>query len=148
MRCAYGRQSFKLKEKEFIVASLAPAVLHFPMKAFWWYEERVIAGIARPGFNANHWNDFSFEESVLIGWIGQHSSGSGSLADFQAHVQTYGAKIAKFYTVDPSSSKREIAALLETKGIEAALARLAARTGLLEEFGLEDSRKLRPEKIP
>lgn len=67
------------------------------MKAFWWFEENKIAGMARPGFNHCRWFDLPFNEALVMGWIGQHSAGSIPLKSFHHHVETYGPKVSSFY---------------------------------------------------
>jgi hypothetical protein len=34
------------------------------MKAFWWFKENEIAGMARPGINCTRWFDFSSFMSI------------------------------------------------------------------------------------
>jgi hypothetical protein len=36
------------------------------MKAFWWFKENSIAGMARPGFNSVRWFDLPFDEALLL----------------------------------------------------------------------------------
>lgn len=74
------------------------------MKAFWWFKDNEIAGMARPGFNALQWFDLTFEEAVLMGWLGQFSSGAISLKKFQEHLVTYAPKLFKIYKIQDSEA--------------------------------------------
>lgn len=65
------------------------------MKAFWWFKENSIAGMARPGFNLVRLADLSFEESVLLGWLGQYSNGRAEMSTFHRHLNTYVPKICR-----------------------------------------------------
>ena len=90
--------------------------------------------MARPGFNGAHWFDLPFEEAVLVGWLGQFSSGAESLDSFRDHLHVYGTKVAKFYGMDEKSSRHALESLLERSNLLEVLGRLASRTKLLENF--------------
>lgn len=109
------------------------------MKAFWWFEENAIAGMARPGFNGTRWFDFSYEEAILVGWIGQFPSGAASLSDFRRHVQSYGAKILKFYQIEGAEAERALAAFLEPEYLTGIFQRVAKASNLLEGFEVSGS---------
>ena len=70
------------------------------MRAFWWFKENSIAGMARPGFNHAHWYDLPFDEAMAVGWLGLHSTGSLDLKSFREHLRTYGPKVFQFYNLD------------------------------------------------
>lgn len=76
------------------------------MKAFWWFKEHSIAGMARPGFNNIHWFDLSFEEVMVYGWLGQRSSDSVPVHSLREHVRNYGAKILSFHGIDQQAFQR------------------------------------------
>jgi len=108
------------------------------MKAFWWFEDNSVAGMARPGFNCTHWFDLEYDEVVLMGWLGQYSSGSARRQDFHHHMKTYCPKIAKFYGQNETKSN-QIAENYHTKvGVLRGLEKLADRTELLAEFNVTD----------
>jgi protein tyrosine phosphatase len=67
------------------------------MKAFWWFKQNSVAGMARPGFNGIRWFDMPFEESIVYAWIGQRSSGTYSLQSFKSHLREYGAMAKVFF---------------------------------------------------
>jgi protein-tyrosine phosphatase len=108
------------------------------MKAFWWFEENAIAGMARPGFNTTHWFDLPFDEAVLVGWLGQFPSGSASMNAFQEHLRTYAPKILKFYKLDSDSAGQATQMLRERTGLSKILRRVADKSQLLESFDVTD----------
>jgi atypical dual specificity phosphatase len=109
------------------------------MKAFWWYKENEIAGMARPGFNCTRWFEFPFDQALVVGWIGQHSSGETRLADFHEHVHQYGAKILKFYDLTPDAASRIYQNLCDRNGLLATLKRLSDGSQLLEAYDVTES---------
>jgi atypical dual specificity phosphatase len=102
------------------------------MKGFWWFEENSIAGMARPGFNSTRW--LPFDQAVLVGWLGQHSTGETPLSDFHDHVRNYGSKILKFYSLDVNSAAQILQKLQDRNGLMAALKRLSEGSELLESY--------------
>lgn len=108
------------------------------MKAFWWFKENSIAGMARPGFNATHWFDLPFEEAVLLGWVGQFSSGAESLDSFRKHLHTYAPKIYPFYDLSDDEGFRAIQVLDDNFGLSAVGEKLAHRTGILDSFHISE----------
>ena len=108
------------------------------MRAFWWFEENSIAGMARPGFNSAHWFEMSFAEGVLMGWLGQFPSGTASLTAFQHHVQTYAHKIVKFYNLKQEETNRIIGNLQEKMGILNTAKSLTMHTEALDHLTIEN----------
>ena len=108
------------------------------MKAFWWFRENSIAGMARPGFNYVHWYDLPFEEAVLLGWLGQHSSGSETLESFRAHLNSYAPKIFSYYKFSEEDGFRMLDVFKKSAGLIEVLERLAARTKAFESFSVDD----------
>lgn len=108
------------------------------MKAFWWFEENLIAGMARPGFNGTPWFDLPYEQAVLMGWVGQHSSGDLPKAELFEHVESYCPKIAKFYDLDQNQSD-EITRKLHTKeGLRSGFKKLSDITKIVKNFEVGD----------
>lgn len=68
------------------------------MKAFWWYEEQSLAGMARPGFNGTHWQDLSFEEGLVHTWFARQGEYTGNVKHMMEHVLSYGQKVMPYYT--------------------------------------------------
>ena len=106
------------------------------MKAFWWFKEQKIAGMGRPGFNAVHWFDLPFDEAMVLGWIGQHSSGTHELSSFRKHLQIYAPRCFKYYGFDEVEGTKQIEVFNTTDGFNAVLQRMNERTGFLENFEL------------
>jgi protein-tyrosine phosphatase len=98
------------------------------MKAFWWFQQNFVAGMARPGFNSCRWFDLPLDEALVMGWLGQHSAGPLSLTAFRAHVQTYLPKTISFYQVDESAKQRILADLENHKTLESIVNRLSERS--------------------
>ncbi len=108
------------------------------MKAFWWFKEDAIAGMARPGFNGIHWWDLPFEETVVYGWLGQRCSDSQSIASLQDHIRIYGAKIIHFYKVDESSFQNICKSFEDKTKIRDVFARVAEKTKSLGDYEITD----------
>lgn len=98
------------------------------MKAFWWYRENLIAGMARPGFNFSHWFDLPFDEAIVMGWIGQFGTGTAPLETFRAHLKTYAPKVAVFYPHSDQEKAAWLRGLENPRELQRALERLAPRT--------------------
>lgn len=108
------------------------------MKAFWWFEENSIAGMARPGFNAVPWFDFSYVEAVMVGWIGRFSSGSTPLNAFYDHLRDYGHRIRKSHQIDDISADEALRVLNSKAGLRDVLGRIKARSQILESYEVSD----------
>lgn len=106
------------------------------MKAFWWFKENKIAGMGRPGFNAVHWFDLPFDEAMVLGWIGQHSSGTYNLEAFQKHLAHYAPRCYKYYGYDESVGQKQVDAFNSTESFRTILQRMNERTGFLADFDL------------
>jgi hypothetical protein len=102
------------------------------MKGFWWFEKNSIAGMARPGFNSTRW--LPFDQAILVGWLGQHSSRETSLSEFHTHVRDYGSKIRNFYNLDVNSADQILHELQDRNGLMAALKRLSDNSEVLESY--------------
>jgi predicted protein tyrosine phosphatase len=101
------------------------------MKAFWWFKENAVAGMARPGFNCSSWFDFPFEEAVAIGWIGKITTTSAGIADFRKHIFDYGPRIAKFHGLDETGFDRAVDVFETEKGIKKVFDRILKQTKIL-----------------
>lgn len=67
------------------------------LRSLWWWERPRLAGMARPGLNDLRWEELSFAEAVLVGWLGTQERAKITTAQLQAHVLNYGPKIQRFY---------------------------------------------------
>jgi protein tyrosine phosphatase len=108
------------------------------MKAFWWFEEGAIAGMARPGFNRARWKDLSFDEAVLLGWIGKYSSGKASLEKFRHHLVTYVPQIYKFHHHGIESGAKALEIFEQQEGILTVLDRLGQKTNFVSKATIDD----------
>lgn len=108
------------------------------MKAFWWFKENSIAGMARPGFNSVRWFDLPFEEAVLLGWLGQYSEGPAPLSALAHHIKTYVPKIYKYHKMDKVSGARATEILLTPVGVVKVLNNLSLRLHVLKSFHVEN----------
>ena len=102
------------------------------MKAFWWFEDGLIAGMARPGFNNVKWFELTFEEGVLLSWLGRYSSGHHNRSEFQEHLESYVPKMAKFYKFNPKQVDEKVAVFNCDKTTEQFLGSLADKTKLFK----------------
>lgn len=109
------------------------------MRAFWWFKKNSIAGMDRPGFNNVHWFDLPFDEAVLLGWLGQHSSGSHSLISFRNHLQTYAPRIFKFYGLDETSGAKVLEVFSDNEGVLKIFDQLSKSTKSFADFEIEEN---------
>lgn len=108
------------------------------MKAFWWFKENAIAGMARPGFNSVHWFDLDFDEAVALGWIGRYSTGTASLESFRSHLKSYVPKIFVFHHLDNESGQKALQAFDKEAKIIEVLDRLNRRSQIFENYELKN----------
>lgn len=104
------------------------------MRAFWWFKDGEIAGMARPGFNQVHWFDLPFHEAAVLGWVGNHSSGTYTRESFHEHIRFHIPRIFKFHDLDEAASRRCIEVLMTEEGLTDALDSVMRRTRTLETF--------------
>lgn len=104
------------------------------MKAFWWFRENSVAGMARPGFNSVRWVDLPFDEGILLGWIGAFPPGEAALDSFRVHLDTYAPKVLRFFRMGCEESRRALEVFRDPAGVEQVLARLNSRLGIFEGF--------------
>lgn len=109
------------------------------MKAFWWFKENSIAGMARPGFNSVRWFDLPFDEAVLLGWLGQFSEGPAPLSALAHHIETYVPKIYKYHKLDEISGQKAIQTLSTAAGVLEVLKKLSSRLHVLRSFHIENN---------
>src|SRR4051794_21107001 len=104
------------------------------MKAFWWFRENSIAGMARPGFNFVHWFELPFDEAILLGWLGRFSGGVESFDAFEGHLRDYVPKIRRFYPLSDQDFEAAVGRLRDPAGFEVVLGRLARRTRIFDDY--------------
>ena len=117
------------------------------VKAFWWFKENSLAGMARPGFNGVHWYEVPFEESLVYSWIGQRTCDTQPLDSLKNHIADYGAKIAGFFKVDEPTFQTVQKSFEDPAKVLEVVGRLKTRTDCLEHFELgEDGISFRLSK--
>ena len=94
--------------------------------------------MGRPGFNCTHWPEFSYEEAMIMGWLGTYSSGTATREDFMKHMEVYIPKVTPYYGVTDEENQRIIAQYKTAQGIEEGLKKVADRISYLKEFGVDD----------
>lgn len=104
------------------------------MKAFWWFKENSIAGMARPGFNATHFYDLNFNDMTVLGWLGRYSCGVIKLQDFHTHIQIYMPRVFSLIKMEPAEGEQKLRPLLSMDGLRSAIAELNQKTQILEHF--------------
>lgn len=108
------------------------------MKAFWWFKENKIAGMARPGFNAINWFDLPLDEALAFGWFGQRTCGTLALESFKTHVREHGNKIVRFYNVEAGIVQSILDKFEETPNVREVFARVAKKTKCVEHFDVSN----------
>jgi predicted protein tyrosine phosphatase len=98
------------------------------VKAFWWFKDNSIAGMARPGFNAVHWSDLPLDEGVLLGWVGQYSSGSASMESFRTHLKVYAPRVVPFFKMTADEAIAALKIFDDVSGFHDVANRLAQRS--------------------
>ena len=117
------------------------------MKAFWWFKENAVAGMARPGFNGTHLFDLGFDELTLWGWLGQHSCGEVSLAEFRTHLKTYMPRVFALIQMDLVEGNQKVKKFETANGFSDALAVLNQKTNFFDSFQVaEDKVKFKLNK--
>lgn len=108
------------------------------MKALWWFKERSIAGMARPGFNLQHWFDLPFDEAIVLGWFGQRSSGSEPLDSIRTYMRDYGARVRTFHNIDGQSFDSILRTFKEAGSIHKIVEKVVKKTNCLEHFEISN----------
>jgi len=109
------------------------------MKAFWWFYENKVAGMARPGFNHCHWMDLPFEEAMIMGWLGRYSSSRISLNHFYEHLEMYVPKVAGFYKIEHNQIPKYLERFRDRAVFERALHQLKVRSQFMARAHIEDN---------
>jgi protein-tyrosine phosphatase len=108
------------------------------MKAFWWFRKNSIAGMARPGFNGVPWFEIPFDEALILGWIGKHTTGTHNLNSFRTHLKHYTPLVAPYYPITQSEVDTSVALLLTENGFLSRLNRLAERMQVIEDIKIQN----------
>jgi atypical dual specificity phosphatase len=108
------------------------------MKAFWWFEDKTVAGMARPGFNNIHWFDLPFDEALVFGWVGQRSSAVYQTETLHQHIREYGEKIRHYHKVDASAFANLCERLSDPPSLVKVLEQVALKTNTIQHCELKD----------
>ena len=109
------------------------------MKALWWFEEGLIAGMARPGFNCTHFFDYPYDEAVLMGWLGLFSSGKRPRQELINQMKTYCPKVAPYFGKSEEDN-RQLMELYQTKeGLLDGLKKISQRAKHLKRFDVTEA---------
>lgn len=108
------------------------------MRAFWWFKDHSIAGMARPGFNSVRWFELPFDETLIFGWIGQRSCSTEPLQSLRNHFANYGAKIRSFHHVDENEFHQICDDLQDPCKILNVFRKVSERTKCIEHFEVKD----------
>ena len=76
------------------------------LRSFWWFLEGRVGGMGRPGFNQCHWFELSFEEGLLLSWLGKQHLPAPALAHLWSYLDNYGPKVAMFYELSPGAARK------------------------------------------
>lgn len=109
------------------------------MRAFWWFRDQSVAGMARPGFNSVRWTELPFDEGILLGWIGAFPPGEAPLSSFREHLDTYAPKVLKFFRMGCEESRRALDIFQDPSGVEQVLGRLNERLKVFGDFSVGES---------
>ena len=72
------------------------------LRSFWWFLEGRVGGMGRPGFNQCHWFELSFEEGLLLSWLGKQHLPTTPLDGLWSYLDVYGLQVAMFYELSPT----------------------------------------------
>lgn len=104
------------------------------MKAFWWFKQNSVAGMARPGFNGIRWFDMPYEESIVFAWIGQRTSATYPLTEFKTHLREYGALARPFFNMDDTQFENIIESFNNLDDARKIFTLIADKTKCIEHF--------------
>ena len=78
------------------------------LRSFWWFLEGRVGGMGRPGFNQCHWFELSFEEGLLLSWLGKQHGAIAILTDLWCYLDQHGPKAAMFYGLRPDAARARL----------------------------------------
>lgn len=108
--------------------------LRYQLRSFWWFLERRVGGMGRPGFNRCHWFDLSLEEGLLLSWLGKQSLPSPTLTSLWDYLDMYGPKVAMFYGLQPTEVHHRLSQLRTPQRLLAMLDQLNAKTHIFADL--------------
>ncbi len=108
------------------------------LRSFWWFIEGRVGGMGRPGFNRCHWFDLSFEEGLILSWLGKQHLPAPALDGLWSYLDSYGPKVAMFYGLSPSAASDRLSRVRERAALLAMVERMNAKTGIFDDVSWVD----------
>ncbi len=109
--------------------------IRYQLRSFWWFLERRVGGMGRPGFNRCHWFDLSLEEGLLLSWLGKQSLPTPPLASLWNYLDIYGPKVAMFYGLHPAEVRNRLSHLRTPQTLLSLIDQLNTKTHIFEDIG-------------
>ena len=103
------------------------------LRSFWWFLEGRVGGMGRPGFNQCHWFELSFEEGLLLSWLGKQHLPTPPLDGLWSYLDSYGPKVAMFYELSPDVARERLSRLRERTALLAMAERMNIKTGIFDD---------------
>jgi hypothetical protein len=103
------------------------------LRSFWWFLEGRVGGMGRPGFNQCHWFELSFEEGLLLSWLGKQHLPTTPLDGLWSYLDSYGPKVSMFYELSPDAARERLCRLRDRAALLAMAERMNAKTDIFDE---------------
>src|SRR5215467_2191513 len=111
--------------------------VHMPiqhqLRSFWWFLEGRVGGMGRPGFNQCHWFELSFEEGLLLSWLGKQHLLTTPLDGLWRYLDSYGPQVAIFYELSPDVARERLRRLHDRATLLAMAERMNTKTGIFDD---------------
>jgi len=108
------------------------------LRSFWWFLEGRVGGMGRPGFNQCHWFELSFEEGLLLSWLGKQHLPAPALDHLWSYLDSYGPKVAMFYELSPGAARDRLSRLRERATLLAMVEHMNVKTGIFDDVSWVD----------
>ena len=102
------------------------------LRSFWWFIDGRVGGMGRLGFNRCHWFDLSFEEGMVLSWLGKQHGDMSVLAELWRYLDRQGPKIATFYGLQPEAGRDRLERLHDRDALRSVLESIHAKTGIFD----------------
>src|SRR5262245_17478578 len=112
--------------------------LQHQLRSFWWFLEGRVGGMGRPGFNQCHWFELSFEEGLLLSWLGKQHLPVSALDNLWSHLDSYGPKVAMYYELSPGAAQDRLGRLRERATLLAIVEQMNAKTSSFDDVSWVD----------
>lgn len=104
------------------------------MQSFWWFIDGRAGGMGRPGFGRCHWFDLSFEEGVLLSWLGKQQHTTCPLISLWSYLDHYGPRVAPFYGLSIAEVHNRLHGLRGRSSLLAALEQMNKKARVLDDI--------------